>query len=40
MSLAIDRFIKQDEERFLEELKEFTRIPSISKYGEARSTPE
>jgi hypothetical protein len=40
MSQAIDRFVKQNEERFLEELKEFIRIPSISKYGPARSTPE
>lgn len=30
MSQAIDHFVKQNEERFLEGLKEFIRIPSIS----------
>jgi len=30
MSQAVDSFVKQNEERFLEELKEFIRIPSIS----------
>jgi acetylornithine deacetylase/succinyl-diaminopimelate desuccinylase-like protein len=30
MSQAVDRFVKQNEDRFLEELKEFIRIPSIS----------
>jgi hypothetical protein len=40
MSQAIDRFVKQNEERFLEELRELIRIPSISKYGHAHSTPE
>lgn len=30
MSQAVDRFVKQNEERFLEELKDFIRIPSIS----------
>jgi hypothetical protein len=40
MSQAVDRFVKQDEERFLEELKELIRIPGISKCGQARSTPE
>jgi acetylornithine deacetylase/succinyl-diaminopimelate desuccinylase-like protein len=30
MSQAVDRFVKQHEERFLEELKEFIRIPSVS----------
>ena len=40
MSQAVDRFVKQNEERFLEELKELIRIPGISKCGQARSTPE
>jgi hypothetical protein len=40
MSQAVDRFVKQNEERFPEERKEFIRIPCISKYGHARSTPE
>ena len=30
MSQAVDHFVKQNEERFLEELKEFIRIPSVS----------
>ncbi len=30
MSEAVDRFVQKNEERFLEELKEFIRIPSIS----------
>jgi acetylornithine deacetylase/succinyl-diaminopimelate desuccinylase-like protein len=30
MSQAVDRFVNQNEERFLEELKAFIRIPSIS----------
>ncbi len=30
MSQAVDRFVQQSEARFLEELKEFIRIPSIS----------
>jgi hypothetical protein len=40
MSQAIDRFVKQDEERFLKELKELIPISSILKYGQACSTPE
>ncbi|HEY2014246.1 MAG TPA: peptidase M20, partial [Bryobacteraceae bacterium] len=30
MSEAIDRYVKENETRFLEELKDFLRIPSIS----------
>jgi len=30
MSQAVDRYVQQNEERFLEELKDFLRIPSIS----------
>lgn len=30
MSAAIDRYVKENEQRFLEELKDFLRIPSIS----------
>ena len=30
MSEAIDRYVKENEPRFLEELKDFLRIPSIS----------
>ena len=42
MSQAVDRFVKQHEERFLEELKEFIRIPSIStlpEYDAGKSCP-
>src|ERR1035437_952283 len=30
MSQAVDRFVQQNEERFLDELKAFIRIPSVS----------
>ncbi len=30
LSQAIDHYVKQNEERFLEELKDFIRIPSVS----------
>ena len=36
MSAATDEFVRSNEERFLEELKDFLRIPSISTLPEHR----
>ncbi len=40
MSAAIDAFVKQNQDRFLAELKEFVRIPSISTLPEHRADIE